>query len=259
MTSSAHRSGGAGDRLPYGPRPEQFLITVAGPRDGRPSVLLVHGGFWRAEKDAASLVPAARALAGRGLAVASIEYRTVESGGRWPACAQDVTAAVRAYWSRTGADPAATVLAGHSAGGQLALVAATELDGLGAVVGLAAISDLAAARDQDLGDGAVRGLLGAGADDEEVLRSSSPLHRAAPGCPVHLVHGSADQAVPVEQSVRMAAALARSGHPHDLTVVDDARHMHLVRVERPAWSVVAERLHRWATALVSEPARVDGP
>jgi dipeptidyl aminopeptidase/acylaminoacyl peptidase len=260
MTSSGRRPDASVNRLPYGRHPEQFLITIAGPYDGRPSVLLVHGGFWRPEKDAASLLPAAQALAARGLGVASIEYRNVESGGGWPVCADDVTAAVATYWSRTGADPATTVLVGHSAGGHLALVAAAGLDGLGAVVGLAAVSDLVAARDQDLGDGAVRGLLGAGAEDDELLWSASPLHQGLPRCPVHLIHGAADQAVPVEQSLRLAAALARRGHPHDLEVIADARHMHLVNVERPAWSVVAERLTRWATELAGfKSVRVGWP
>ena len=126
---------------------------------------------------------------------------------------------------------------GSFGGGHLALLATDRLPGLGAVVGLAAVSDLADAYVRGLGAGAVSGLLGAGPPAPAVLATASPAHRPPPACPVDLIHGTADQAVPVAQSVslheRWTCGRVR------LTLVPEARHMHLVNPDRPAWLVVA--------------------
>ena len=54
-------------------------------------VVLIHGGFWKAEWDRRPTRPFARALADAGCLVATPEYRRVGIGGGWP---------VRAKFSR---------------------------------------------------------------------------------------------------------------------------------------------------------------
>ncbi|MET9628331.1 alpha/beta hydrolase [Lentzea sp. NPDC006480] len=209
-------------RWAYGTAAQQF-VEVSG--SGDLGVVLVHGGFWRAEKTVDSLHPVVEDLAGHGLVVGNAEYRTVDHGHEWPACLDDVVEATRCFGRATGVPLTRTVLIGHSAGGQLALLAARSLPGLGGVVGLAALADLETAAADDLGEGAVAAL---GAEPAAV----SPLRHPA-DTKVVLVHGDADQTVPFAQSESYAAAWSAR-----LVAVPGARHMHLVKPERPAWPVV---------------------
>ncbi|MGK5632899.1 alpha/beta hydrolase family protein, partial [Streptomyces sp. URMC 123] len=181
---------------------------------GRPLlVTLFHGGFWRQRYDRRHLSPFAAWLAEEGCAVASVEYRRVGDGGAggWPRTADDVAAAVAAvrgaagaWWPAAGS--ARHVVAGHSAGGHLALWLAASgappAASVDAVVALAPVADLARAVELGTGDGAVSALLGG---DPALLPRADPAGRA-PTVDVTLIHGTADAVVPVELSRRFAAA-----------------------------------------------------
>ena len=61
------------------------------------TVVVVHGGFWKAEWDRAHAAPQAQAFADAGHHVAVVEYRrTGMLGGGWPGTFADVSAAVDA-------------------------------------------------------------------------------------------------------------------------------------------------------------------
>ena len=113
-------------RITYGAAPEQFgelrLPTGPGPH---PVVVLIHGGCWRAEYDITHIAPLATALADDGWAVWAIEYRRVGSpGGGWPGTFVDVGTAIdhlRTVAKTHPLDLSRVVVAGHSAGGHLAL------------------------------------------------------------------------------------------------------------------------------------------
>src|SRR5215467_10397072 len=118
----------------YGPGPEHVADLRLPRRSARPAplVLFLHGGFWRAAYDRAHTGPLATALAAAGFAVCVPEFRrTGQRGGGWPGTFDDVAAAVDALpalvrnavgVNRVSDEPA--LLAGHSAGGHLALWAA---------------------------------------------------------------------------------------------------------------------------------------
>ncbi|SOD62484.1 Alpha/beta hydrolase family protein [Streptomyces zhaozhouensis] len=182
--------------LRYGDHPAQ-LVDLHG--SGDPAVVVLHGGFWREAFDRSHLTPFARALAARGVAVAVPEFRRVGGGGGWPATGRDVRAALDAL---PGERP--VVLAGHSAGGQLALVAADH-PRVGEVFGVAAVSDLARAVELDLGRGATLAYLeDAEGGPEAALEAADPFRRPSPPVPVTLVHGAEDGQVPAELSRRFA-------------------------------------------------------
>ena len=162
-------------------------------------VLLLHGGFWRAAFDRAHLGPLAAALAGENFVVCTAEFRrTGQPGGGWPGTFDDVAAAVdvlpglaRSAVPGADADGWPVVLAGHSAGGHLALWAAGRHRlgphspwylaggprgvGVAGVVALAPVSDLAACYRDSLTrlvllfDHIVDGL-------HHVCRSATPAH-----------------------------------------------------------------------------------
>ncbi len=137
----------------YGDHPDQLadLRRPAGDGPPRPLVVVVHGGFWRAEYDRAHTGPMAAALAALGHPVAQIEYRrTGQPGGGWPHTLTDVRAGVAALPGLAAAAlpgrvaPVPPILIGHSAGGHLALyVAAHAPQTVAGVLALAPVADLA--------------------------------------------------------------------------------------------------------------------
>lgn len=110
-----------------------------------PLVIFIHGGCWLNAFDIQHSLPSSAALADAGYAVWSIEYRrTGDAGGGWPGTFSDIRQAI-AHISQLADYPVDTgqvVIAGHSAGGHLALLAGSELPAVKAVVGLAAITDI---------------------------------------------------------------------------------------------------------------------
>lgn len=107
----------------YGPESSQvgelYLPAGEGPF---PVVVLLHGGFWSAAFDRRQVTRLADDLVANGLAVFNAEYRRIsEPGGGWPGTFLDAAAAVDVL---ADLDPALdldrVVVAGHSAGGQLA-------------------------------------------------------------------------------------------------------------------------------------------
>ncbi len=185
--------------LRYGPDPNQ-LADVHLPPDGvpgRPLVVFLHGGFWMAGWDRVHARPLAADLAARGYPVASLEYRRIgQPGGGWRGTFDDVAAGVEAAAGQLGLGT--PILAGHSAGGHLALWVAGRVPVRG-VLALAPVADLARGYALGLGDGAVEALLG-GAPDEVPDRYAfaDPYRLPLPSVPTVLVHGTEDRPVPVE-------------------------------------------------------------
>src|SRR5258706_6241788 len=148
-----------------------------------PFTIFLHGGFWRAEYGREHAGPLAEALAAAGFVVCAPEYRrTGQAGGGWPGTFDDVAAAVdrlpglvaESTDGLVAADPADVVLAGHSAGGHLALWAASRhrlppgsrwhagRSGWRGVIALAAVSDLAGSYRKALGRRAPGAMMGGG-------------------------------------------------------------------------------------------------
>ncbi len=222
-------------------------VWLPPPAAERPAlVIFFHGGFWRRQYDRTHVAPLAADLAGRGYVVATPEYRrTGAPGGGWPGTFDDVAAAVRVIpgqvAAHTAVDLSRLVVAGHSAGGHLALWAAEagHLSPPGRVVGLAPVADLQLAYQLDLDSGAVRALLGARARREpERYRQADPMARLPLGVPAWLVHGDQDQQVPVGLSVRFAAAAGAAGDAVHLQVLPAVEHFGVIDPQSAAWPAV---------------------
>ena len=226
-------------------------------------VLFLHGGFWREEWDRAHTGPLATALADLGLLVVTPEYRRVGAAGLaigWPDLFDDVRSAVRILPSlvaaRAGVDVGRVVLAGHSAGGHLAIWAASSTDEAtvsrsatvsGSVIGwpgyevvaLAPVADLREAYRLGLGDGAVAALLGGGPDEvPDRYGAADPVALVPIGCRITVVHGDRDVQVPVELSRRFVEAARAVGGdvaPRYLPGID---HFQVIDPLSPAWSDV---------------------
>ena len=253
------------ERVAYGPGSSQFceLFVTKTTSPGRagpyPVVVLVHGGFWRAQYDRTLEWQVAGDLCERGFAVWNVEYRRVGDGGGWPATFEDVAAAVDALGG-TGderLDLGRVVFVGHSAGGHLALWAAGRAGlpdgapGAGprvrpvAAVAQAGVVDLDEASRLRLSDAAVHELLGGSPDEQpERYELASPRRRLPLGVPLLLVHGDRDGNVPVEMSQAFAAAAEAAGDECELVVVSGEGHAEHLEPDSRVWRAVVDWLDR---------------
>jgi acetyl esterase/lipase len=228
-----------GTRVAYGDDPSQFaeLSLPSGTPHG--TVVVIHGGFWKATYDLSLGRPLATSLADHGWTAWNIEYRRVGNGGGVPQTLDDVAAAVDALADQ--AVPHDRVIAlGHSAGGHLATWAAsrgrfgqwsTKVD-LTGVVSQAGVLDLWAAYTAELGGGAVQAFLGhpPGPTDSNV----DPLHQIPLDVPVRCVHGIGDDIVPIGQSRAYVRGATSAGADATLTEIQ-GDHFTVIDPDTDSW------------------------
>lgn len=227
-----------------------------------PLVIFLHGGFWRAAYDRTHTGPATSALAKAGYAVCVPEFRRVgQPGGGWTGTFDDVAAAVDRLPDliRQVAGPGviaggSAVLAGHSAGGHLALWAASRHrlpaesgwrtgSRSRGVLALAAVSDLADCHRRGLGDNAATALLGGGPDVYPGrYRAADPAGLLPLECPVRLVHGDRDDRVPCDMSRDYATRAQATGDDTTLTELPAFGHFDVIDPQSPAWPQVLAAL-----------------
>lgn len=249
-----------------------------------PLVLFFHGGFWRARWDRTHTAHLAAALADAGYAVCTPEYRrTGEPGGGWPGTFDDVAAAVDRLPGLVAAvdalpdaaieaaepsgvepgltdpgspdasrlDPARVVLAGHSAGGHMALWAAARhrlpadsawhqaLSAYEGVVALAPVVDLARAHETQLDDDAAGDLIGGPPEQyPERYAQADPIRLLPLGVPVRLIHGSQDDRVPCTMSRDYFDRAEAAGDGVALDELLGYGHFELIDPQSVAWSAV---------------------
>ena len=193
--------------LAYGKHPEQVgdLHLPAGDGPHR-AVVLWHGGSYAPEYGREMLAPLAAELARRGLAAYNVTYRRLGTGGGVPETFDDALAAVDAL-SRLGAsldlgEPPAGI--GFSAGAPLALHAAAgrRLSRVVDVAGAATLATLASAGGPE---SSVWRLFGGGpAELPEAYARFDPVGRLPLPVPSLVLHGEADELVPVRTSEEYA-------------------------------------------------------
>ncbi|HUQ38841.1 MAG TPA: alpha/beta hydrolase [Acidimicrobiales bacterium] len=214
-----------------------------------PVVVLIHGGFWREPYRLDLMDGLARDLSSRGFAAWNIEYRRVGGGGGFPATFDDVAAAIdhlAAIASSERLDLSRVVTVGHSAGGHLALWAASRDNPAVEVtkaISLAGVPDLVEADRAHLGSDAARELLGgsaAGVPDR--YAAASPAARLPLGVPQVLVHGADDDIVPPSFSRAYAAAATAAGDDVELVELPGVDHDDVIDPSSPAWTAVLDRL-----------------
>ncbi len=234
-------------RIAYGPEPLQFGdLRVPAGEGPFPLVVNIHGGYWQAIYNLAHAGHLCADLAAHGTASWNVEYRRLgDPGGELPGPRGDGVGAVDHLPALAAAYPLdldRIVLMGHSAGGQLALLAGrlTSVP-LRGVVSLAGVVDL---HEIDrIGDdrGLARRLLGAGPDEApELWREASPREllplgfRYVLGCGTEDVHWGPNR-------LTYDDALA-AGDDVELLALEGAGHFEPVDPPAPEWTVVRRKL-----------------
>jgi acetyl esterase/lipase len=205
-----------------------YLPSARGPAT---VVVLVPGGGWRTA-DPAGLVSLAQDLARSGFVAATISYRAAAVGAHFPVPVADVlcgAASAVAQAAAGGRSGGSVVLLGHSAGGQLAVLAALRPDAFrsncpdppvtpAGVVALAGAFQL---------DGIAQDLFGATKSERPDQWRDGDVFawvHERPQLPVLLVHGTDDQLVPVAWTAGLAGDLHAAGHPVRTELVTGATH-----------------------------------
>lgn len=226
--------------LTYGADSAQFVQWYAAKGKNstvKGTIILVHGGFWRQIHDLSNLEPLAAYFLEQGWAVANIEYRRADCGGDWPAILDDVAAAMQLVTTlarRQGCGQR-IVSIGHSVGGQLVLLAAAQVD---AVVALAPVTDVERTYKDNLGEGAAFAFFKATPEEaKEMYLQASPISQLPSPKPVLVVHGTADDRVPVDYArdyVQQANSFSDNNNTHyvELKGVD---HFQVIDPLLPVW------------------------
>lgn len=224
-----YRSRWPAETVAYSDHPDA-VMDVRHPPGATAAVVVVHGGFWRHMWTRDTTDGIAVDLAERGYLTANVEYRRVGTGGGWPQSAIDLAAAIAHVAATGGIERIAVV--GHSAGGQLAVMATEfgSIDYLPIAVG--GVLDMEAAVADGIGDAAAAAFLGP-VDPVD----ASPLR--VPGRAI-AIHGTGDDRVPVSY----ARAFATSGPDRELLELPGAGHFEFLEPSSEAWGAVVDLLAR---------------
>ena len=217
------------------------------PRDGDgpyPVVILIHGGYWRAFYGKVVMKPLAADLVRRGYATWNIEYRRIgrRQGGGYPMTFDDVAAAIDrvAVLDDARLDLADVTLIGHSAGGHLALWAASRSDSaiaLSRVIAQAPITNLVAC-------GPPAHALMGGTPDHYADRYAAcdPMQLLPIAVPLLLVHGADDATVPIERTRGYVSAARAAGGDVELIEPTPGGHRSHVDPRSAAWRAAIDWL-----------------
>ena len=234
-------------RLPYGADANQFidvrLPSGAGPH---PIVLFVHGGYWRAKYDLTYAGHLCDALKKKGVATWNVEYRRVGNpGGGWPGTFEDIRSAYRLLPGHQDDmlmkfDLKRLCVAGHSAGGQLALCLAAHEPSIKSVISLAGVLDLRRAWELHLSkDAVVEFLGGTPVQVPEHYHEASPSQQPIAAMQ-KIVHGSADDSVPYEISRNYAEQKKKSKENVELITPQGAGHFEIVDPSSAVWPKIEQ-------------------
>jgi dipeptidyl aminopeptidase/acylaminoacyl peptidase len=219
-----------------------LTVPRSAPQTGAPMVVLPHGG--PEARDYYGYDTLVQFLASRGYVVFQPQFRGSggfgrafqESGRRqWGQRMQDdVTDGVRALIEAGAVDANRICIVGHSYGGYAALAGATYTPELyRCAVSISGVSDLPRSLRTERTDGGLSSAsyeywtlsMGSPSADREMLERFSPSRNAAQiQVPVLLMHGEADETVPIIQSEIMDRALRDAGKNVRFVRIEESDH-----------------------------------
>ncbi len=207
--------------------PERHKLNLYLPRDakGFPVLVYVHGGGWT-KGDRKSFARQAETLAKNGVGVASVGYR-LSPAVKHPVHIQDVASAfawVHAHIAKYGGRPDALFIGGHSAGGHLAALLATDESYLKAqklslkdVRGAVPISGV-----YTIPPGKLAAVFG---DEPSGRSQASPLSHVKPGDPPFLVlYADKDGPGMDRMAEEFTKALKQAGNEATVMRIPDRNH-----------------------------------
>jgi acetyl esterase/lipase len=251
---NAHTPDSRVETASYGPDADQGL-DVYRVRSDKPAPIVVffYGGSWQSGRRQDYRFVGA-ALASRGVIAVLPDYRKSPQHP-FPTFMHDAAAAVawtKANATRLGGDRSRIFLMGHSAGGQIVALLATDASYLRAVamrprdlagvIGLAGPYDFLPITEPD-----IKIVFG----PEKDWPISQPVNYVdGDEPPFFLLHGTDDTRVRPANSEHLAARLRAQGEPVTLEMIPDTGHIGLINgFVSPRFSPVLEDSLRWINAM----------
>jgi len=248
-------------RISYGPGAQQFgNLRLPPGTSPHPIVVFIHGGCWLSTFDIQHVGQTEVAITEAGYAVWSLEYRRLgDEGGGWPNTYLDVGQGIdhlRKIAEPYSLDLSRVVVAGHSAGGALALWAAArgKVDDqsvlytpkplpVQAVFALAPAADLEGLEERGSCGNAVGRLMGGTPEEHpERYQAASPMQLAPISVPQTLLIGGQDfvWAPPGRSYYHRAITVGTQ----NVRIVDlpDSGHFEMVSPSTTTWPLVISAL-----------------
>jgi arylformamidase len=250
--------------LSYGPSRTELLDVYASGVPNSTTIVLVHGGGWRKQRDLRKLEAEALSLQRAGLTVFNINYD--QDSNRVPAFpleSGDVVEATRwaaAHAASFNGNPGDMILIGGSAGGQLVAVAAEQMavSDPGMVKGVISLSgpmnfvslwpkiENSTIENENfrLSVELALGMRRTHTFPSAYAEEWSPsLHAPTSSCPSWLLFHSQGEGIPVSQAEEMQAALQRAGCQSTLHVLPGSEHSFTY------WTRVRQEIGRFIAAI----------
>lgn len=258
--------------ISYGPDSLQFgeLRLPDARNQPHPIVVIIHGGCWLSAYDLHLMDAMATSLSRAGYATWNLEYRRVgDPEGAWPNTFLDVAKGVnhlREIAADYQLDLNHIVVAGHSAGGHLALwlgiqdqlpadseLALADPLPLSGVVSLAGIVDPAGylvREGQSCGSNVDELMGGLPEDLPERYRQASPLQMTPLGIRQILINGQEDPIVPLTHVEPYYKKSKSKGDKIKLRKVKNAGHFEMIAPGSVAWPKIERSIRK----LIRKPA-----
>jgi pimeloyl-ACP methyl ester carboxylesterase len=213
--------------IKYGDESDQVLEFYGVATSDKPTLVLIHGGYWRNLFDREHMRPLAVALAKAGFNVVLPEFRRVAGD-------PDTTLRDLAFAFSTLEDQK-LILIGYSSGGHLALLLADKFPSITKVIGLAPVVDLIESARLELGRGAVLEWLG----KDAILRPElDPMVRPPIKAETIFIHGNLDERVPLHLSQKYVEEMQGKGKEIALEILPETSHFEMMNIPSTTFDAV---------------------
>lgn len=217
--------------IKYGDDPDQILEFYGEGTSDKPTLVLIHGGYWRNLFDREHMRPFAVALAKSGLNVVLPEFRRVAGD-------PDTTIRDLAFALSTLEDQK-LILIGYSSGGHLALLLADKFPTVAKVIGLAPVTDMVESERLELGRGAVQEWLGR---DAALRPELDPMARPPIKAETIFIHGNLDERVPLHLTQRYIELMKEQGKLIALEVLPGTSHFEMMNIPSSTFDAVLKAI-----------------
>ena len=218
--------------IKYGDDADQVLEFYGESALDKPTLVLIHGGYWRHLFDREHMRPLAVALAKEGYLVVLPEFRRVV--GEPETTLRDLAFAISTL------EDSKITLIGYSSGGHLALLLGDKFPNVKKVIGLAPVTDLIESQRRGLGREAVAEWLGV---DAAIRPELDPMVRPALASEVHFIHGNQDERVPLELSEKYVSAMREQQKSVALNVLEGVSHFQMMDVPSPTYTAIISAIN----------------